>query len=523
MRDYGIVSPRFWIGETGRKLRKLPDAQRIAMYLLTAPMAEMTGVFYCPVATILNDVGAPCEPLESPLKGLERGYEGAPKGLIRGSEDPSKGLPSPSEGAYKGLPRGFEGASDPLARGFQGASKGYEPLLEGHQRALEGVKRALLALQALGFCYYDFESEYVFVIEMARWQIAPKLKASDNRAKGLRKIVENLPNPMRARFIARYNEDFSLGFDEKEVEKMLSESKPLASPFEAPWEALRSQEQDQEQEQEQDISSRVSTETLSSANANASEREPAEENQTNLFDSIKAPRHNLAEKSDEHPAETSVSARGVAAATADRTPAPKNGQTESKPLSGLENHPAPKVAPNPADAHPEIASETPQIGESDPADALAPKPAKRNPPVPYQKVVDLYNAKCTPALAAARLTDKRKDDIRKRWHEMQEYTGAKTEEETLAEFGKYFDRISRSDFLKGLKTDFKADFPWLMQRGKIELVFEGRYDSREHAAIARNSAGGASPLPAHLNPCQRFDAAFYADAKKPDGTTDWGI
>nr|DAY72149.1 MAG TPA: hypothetical protein [Caudoviricetes sp.] len=488
MRDYGIVSPRFWIGETGRKLRKLPDAQRIAMYLLTAPMAEMTGVFYCPVATILNDVGAPCEPLESPLKGLERGYEGA---------------------------------SDPLARGFQGASKGYEPPLEGHQRALEGVKRALLALQALGFCYYDFESEYVFVIEMARWQIAPKLKASDNRAKGLRKIVENLPNPMRARFIARYNEDFSLGFDEKEVEKMLSESKPLASPFEAPWEALRSQEQDQEQEQ--DISSRVSTETLSSANANASESEPAEENQTNLFDSIKAPRHNLAEKSDEHPAETSVSARGVAAATADRTPAPKNGQTESKPLSGLENHPAPKVAPNPADAHPEIASETPQIGESDPADALAPKSAKRNPPVPYQKVVDLYNAKCTPALAAARLTDKRKDDIRKRWHEMQEYTGAKTEEETLAEFGKYFDRISRSDFLKGLKTDFKADFPWLMQRGKIELVFEGRYDSREHAAIARNSAGVASPLPAHLNPCQRFDAAFYADAKKPDGTTDWGI
>lgn len=496
MRDYGIVSPRFWIGETGRKLRKLPDAQRIAMYLLTAPMAEMTGVFYCPVATILNDVGAPCEPLESPLKGLERGYEGAPKGLIRASKDPSKGLPSPSEGAYKGLQRGFEGASDPLARGFQGASKGYEPPLEGHQRALEGVKRALLALQALGFCYYDFESEYVFVIEMARWQIAPKLKASDNRAKGLRKIVENLPNPMRARFIARYNEDFSLGFDEKEVEKMLSESKPLASPFEAPWEALRSQEQDQDQEQEQDISSRVSTETLSSANASESESEPAEENQTNLFDSIEEPRHNLAEQSDAHPAETSVSARGEAAATVGRAPAPKNEQTESKPLTDLETDPAPKVAPN---------------------------SAKRNPPVPYQKVVDLYNAKCTPALAAARLTDKRKDDIRKRWHEMQEYTGAKTEEETLAEFGKYFDRISRSDFLKGLKTDFKADFPWLMQRGKIELVFEGRYDSREHAAIARNSAGGASPLPAHLNPCQRFDAAFYADAKKPDGTTDWGI
>lgn len=261
----------------------------------------------------------------------------------------------------------------------------------------------------------------------------------------------------------------------------------------------------QEQEQEQEYID-VSDETSSSANAN--ESESAAENQTDLFDSIEEPRHTLAGKSDAQLAEAS---------------APKNEQTESKPLTDLETDPAPKVAPNPADAHPEIASETPQTGEIAPADALAPKSAKRNPPVPYQKVVDLYNAKCTPALAAARLTDKRKDDIRKRWHEMQEYTGAKTEEETLAEFGKYFDRISRSDFLKGLKTDFKADFPWLMQRGKIELVFEGRYDSRQHAAIARNSAGGTSPLPDHLNPHLRFDAAYYADAKKPDGTTDWGV
>lgn len=494
MRDYGIVSPRFWIGETGRKLRKLPDAQRIAMYLLTAPMADMTGVFYCPVATILNDVGAPCEPLEAPLKGLERGYEGAPKGLIRASEGPSKGIPSPSEGAYKGLQRVFEGASDPLARGFRGASKGCEPPLEGHQRALEGVKRALLALQALGFCYYDFESEYVFVIEMARWQIAPKLKASDNRAKGLRKIVENLPNPMRARFIARYNEDFSLGFDEKEVEKMLSESKPLASPFEGPWEALRSQDQEQDQEQEQDISSRVSNETLSSANANASES--VEENQTDLFDSIEEPRHNLAEQSDAHPAETSVSARGEAAATVGRTPAPKNEQTESKPLTDLETDPAPKVAPN---------------------------SAKRNPPVPYQKVVDLYNAKCTPALAAARLTDKRKDDIRRRWHEMQEYTGAKTEEETLEAFGTLFDRVAHSDYLKGLVNGFKADFPWLMQREKFEFVLGGRYDNREGGAIARNRAGGTSPLPDHLNPHLRFDEAYYTKENpfNPDGSLNW--
>ena len=180
------------------------------MYLMTAPMAEMTGVFYCPIATILNDVGAPCEELH-----IES--EGSSEGLARVREDPSK----------------------------------------GHQRGVEGVKRALEALKELDFCFYDFESEFVFVKEMARCQIAEKLKPSDNQVKGIRKLVENMPKPMRARFIERYNKDFSLGFDEE------IEEKP-ASPLEAPSEPLRSQEQEQEQEQEQDINKNLSDERFSS-------------------------------------------------------------------------------------------------------------------------------------------------------------------------------------------------------------------------------------------------------------------
>ena len=158
MRDYGIVSPRFWIGETGRKLRSMPYAQRVAMYLLTAPASEMTGVYYCPVATILNDVGLP---------------------------------------------------SESLARDHEGASK--------------AVIEALKALQSLDFCEFDFDSEYVFVKEMARWQIAEKLKPTDNRVKGIIKTVESMPEPMRSRFIARYNDDFSLGF---EVEKQQKNEDP---------------------------------------------------------------------------------------------------------------------------------------------------------------------------------------------------------------------------------------------------------------------------------------------------------
>ena len=172
MRDYGIVSPRFWIGETGRKLRSMPYAQRVAMYLLSAPASEMTGVYYCPVATILNDVGLP---------------------------------------------------SESLAR--------------DHEGALKAVIEALKTLRSLDFCEFDFDSEYVFVKEMARWQIAEKLKPTDNRVKGIIKTVESMPEPIRARFIARYNDDFSLGFEVGKQQKSEAPSKPL-----------RSQEQEQEQE-----------------------------------------------------------------------------------------------------------------------------------------------------------------------------------------------------------------------------------------------------------------------------------
>lgn len=358
----------------------------------------------------------------------------------------------------------------------------------------KGLSKPFQELLSKGLIKYDESCFLVFAPNFLKYN-QPE---NPNVVKGWAGCLDLLPEcPLlaevlqRAKLCASANSKTSKAFSEAlgRVTETLSEryAKQLSK-------GLAIQEQEQEQEYKD-----VSDETSSSANANVRECESAEDNQADLFE------------------------KGVAAATVGRTPAPKNGQTESKPLSGLEHHPAPKVAPNPADAHPEIASETPQIGESDPADAPAPKSAKRNPPVPYQKIVDLYNAKCTPALAAARLTDKRRNDIRKRWQEMQDFTGAQTEEETLAQFGKFFDRVSRSDFLKGLKTSFKADFPWLMESERIEPVFAGRYDNREGGAIARNRAEGTSPLPDHLNPHLRFDEAYYTKENpfKPDGSLNW--
>ena len=203
MREYGIVSPMFWVGETGRALRKDPNAQRVAIYLMTSPSSEMTGVYYCPLTAILNDVGsfeAPYKPLVSPSK--------AP--------------------------------------------------LEGSTSPLEGVKQAILTLIKLDFCFYDFESEFVFVKEMARWQIGESLKEKDNRVIGLRKYVKSMPKPIAARFLERYNDDFHLGFDLDDYAEWLkgkpspdiAPCKPLRRGY---MEPLRSQEQDQEQDQEQNI------------------------------------------------------------------------------------------------------------------------------------------------------------------------------------------------------------------------------------------------------------------------------
>lgn len=69
MREYGIVSPQFWIGATGKKIRGDSNAQMIALYLMTSPHSHMTGVFHCPVLYMSYETGVP---LEGASKGLQR-------------------------------------------------------------------------------------------------------------------------------------------------------------------------------------------------------------------------------------------------------------------------------------------------------------------------------------------------------------------------------------------------------------------------------------------------------------------
>jgi hypothetical protein len=170
MRPYATVSPLFWTGSTGKRLRKNPDAQRVALYLMTSPHAHQSGLYYLPLMYLCHEVGM----------------------------------------------------------------------------SKEGALKALTALSLDGFCTYDTRVEWVWVREMAAWQIGTGLAASDKRCRGVQYYLRSLPVlPFTAAFVARYANDFDL--------KGLPDSfKSLASPLEGTFYEKKGASSDQDQESEHD-------------------------------------------------------------------------------------------------------------------------------------------------------------------------------------------------------------------------------------------------------------------------------
>ncbi len=73
------------------------------------------------------------------------------------------------------------------------------------------VLSALGVLSDVGFCSYDQASETVWVHEMARYQIAERLKERDLQAEGVRREYRNLPeSPFVGAFYDRYAEAFHI-------------------------------------------------------------------------------------------------------------------------------------------------------------------------------------------------------------------------------------------------------------------------------------------------------------------------
>ena len=69
MRDYGKVSPQFWVGKTGKALRGDMPAQLLSLYLMTSPHANMIGIYYCPIEYMAKETGLS---MEGASKALQR-------------------------------------------------------------------------------------------------------------------------------------------------------------------------------------------------------------------------------------------------------------------------------------------------------------------------------------------------------------------------------------------------------------------------------------------------------------------
>lgn len=71
MRDYARVAPAFWTKGSGKALRGNPDAQLVALYLVTCPWSNMIGLYYLPLATAAHETGLKLETLRKALRSIE--------------------------------------------------------------------------------------------------------------------------------------------------------------------------------------------------------------------------------------------------------------------------------------------------------------------------------------------------------------------------------------------------------------------------------------------------------------------
>ncbi|OMS46496.1 hypothetical protein [Burkholderia pseudomallei] len=76
MREYGKIGPRFWIGNTGKKLKKAgPEAVVVGLYLITSPHSNMLGLYYQPELFIAHETGLGIEGASKGLRGcIEAGF-----------------------------------------------------------------------------------------------------------------------------------------------------------------------------------------------------------------------------------------------------------------------------------------------------------------------------------------------------------------------------------------------------------------------------------------------------------------
>ena len=98
-------------------------------------------------------------------------------------------------------------------------------------------------------------------------------------------------------------------------------------------------------------------------------------------------------------------------------------------------------------------------------------------PCPYERIKGLFNESLPELPAITRMSDGRKKALRARWIEETTRLGITTQDAGIAHFKTFFERVKRSDFLTGRKTDWRTDFDWLIKAANFLKTLEGKYDN----------------------------------------------
>lgn len=151
----------------------------------------------------------------------------------------------------------------------------------------------------------------------------------------------------------------------------------------------------------------------------------------------------------------------------------KTGSSPGKAPGKPETNPE-KVGDDPADSlnpdslNPENKSPNGDTSSGD--DQSQEKTDPEKPNCPHQAIVDLYH-KILPELPGVRdLTSARQTQLRARWRGDARF-------QTLDWWEKYFALVKSSDFLMGRKTDWHADFDFLIRASKFQKIIEGGYQN----------------------------------------------
>ena len=95
----------------------------------------------------------------------------------------------------------------------------------------------------------------------------------------------------------------------------------------------------------------------------------------------------------------------------------------------------------------------------------------------FQSVVSLFNSICKSLPQIRNLTENRKRKIRN------------ADKQLNGDFKSFFEKVERSDFLSGRKTDWKASFDWIFTPQNLVKIVEGNYENKS------NSQNNYSPNP----------------------------